>query len=288
MNWPKRVGTVFFAALMLVLPEVILAQAGGGPVNVSEGVFSALHGAPKLPPSVRKNALKKKNKKKNKGGKKHIKKNKPRLKMQPQKKKESKAKKYSIGLKGALLPINDMNVKQIAGGGAYKDADYDFGVIFGWGVQFQYRLFKDISLLGEFMYFYPSVDDTDGHDDISKASGLTDKKAFLETDGLLNIGVGVRYNVLGGEHTTDRVYLKGHFGFADYITHNDARIDKGDRIGIYFNALVGVEHMFSRMFTVFADTGYLFNRFTNPSKGEEEATLQAWTINAGFLFHWGK
>jgi hypothetical protein len=92
---------------------------------------------------------------------------------------------------------------------------------------------------------------------------------------------------MGGEDTTDRVYLKGHVGFTDY-SPDDANADSGNRAGFYFNAGVGVEHMFSRTFTVFADGGYFYNSFTSPGDNEEDGTLQGVILNGGFLFHWGK
>jgi len=232
---------------------------------------------PPLPPGMRKKAKKKAKKKKtkNKKAKKSTKKKAKKKKSKP------KTPKYGLGLKGGIIPINDMNVTfQGTNKGDSRLVDYDFGPFWGWGVGGQYRLRKNLYIVGELLYWFPQVDETDNHPD------QTDTELeFKEKDGLLNIGGGLKFNVMGGEHTSDRVYLKGHFGFSDYIT-DDKNNDKGNREGIYFNLMAGIEHMFARTFTIYADTGYYHNIFMSPGDDEEEATLNGWLVTAGFLMQW--
>lgn len=221
--------------------------------------------APKLPPSMRKKKPKKATKPK-------------KAKAKPKAKQKPMAKRHALGLKAGMLPINDMSINRTGSvAGETRKVDYDFGIVLGWGLQYQYRLAKNIYLAGEFLYWYPEVSDTGNHPDA--------QAAFREKDGLLNIGGGLRFNIMGGEDTTDRVYLKGHVGFADYIA-SDGNTDSDNRMGYYFNFGAGIEHMFSRVFTVFADGGYFYNSFTSPGEGEEDGSLQGVLLSGGFLFHW--
>ncbi len=249
------------------------AEESGDLPQVATTVSGETATAPKLPASMKKKSQQKANAKPAK------KKSVVRKPATPKVAPKPKAKRHALGLKGAMLPINDMNVTRTGStAGDVRQVDYDFGIIWGWGLQYQYRLAKNFYLAGEFLYWYPQVDDTDKHPN--------PEASFRERDGLINIGAGLRFNVMGGEDTTDRVYLKGHVGFADYVA-SDGNTDNENRAGFYFNAGAGVEHMFSRTFTVFADGGYFYNSFTSPGEGEEDGSLHGIILNGGFLFHWG-
>ncbi len=268
--------------LFLAVPEG-RAQTVDGAEWVARTVSGDTATAPKLPPAVKKKALedqgKPKPKAKAKAKKRAAAKKKAAKKKAPPP--PPKAKKYALGIKGGMMPFSDMNVTRPgAATGDTREIDYDFGIMWGWGAQLQYRLMKNFYLAAEMVYWYPKVKDTTNHPE------TTDTHVeFRENDGLLNLGIGARFNILGGEATTDRVYLKGHVGFTDYVA-DDANLDEDNRAGIYFNALVGIEHMFSRAFTVYADGGYLFNSFMAAGDKEDEASLQGLVVNAGFLFHW--
>jgi hypothetical protein len=263
---------VAVAAVTMVWSSPLAAEERGDLPTVATTLSGGTATAPKLPASMKKKAKKRKTPKK-----KNVKKKSSRKKAK-KKSAPSKAKKHALGLKGAMSPFNDMNVTRAgAVAGDVRQVDYDFGIIWGWGAQYQYRVAENFYLSGEFLYWYPEVSDTSNHPD--------PKANFRESDALINLGVGLRFNVMGGEDTTDRVYLKGHVGFTDYAP-DDANTDSENRVGFYFNAGAGVEHMFSRTFTVFADGGYFYNSFTSPGDDEEDGTLQGVILNGGFLFHW--
>jgi len=278
----------FWNSLSLLLAVLGLCLGGeavlAGPTDVLPASVSEIGRAKHAEDKVIKHpepAKKKgKKKKKKKGRKKNKKKTTP-------KKKSSNEPRYAIGLKGGLLPINDMKVNlHGSAAGEVKPLDYDFGLIWGWGVGGQYRLLKNFYVVAEIMYWFPKVDE------IHEKKGATETAdwKFKESDGLLNMGLGLRYNLLGGEHTRDRVYVKGHFGFTDYMA-DDSNETKENREGYYVNIMAGIEHKFSKMFTIYADGGYYYNDFlsasTTDGRGEDEAVLQGVTINAGFLVHWG-
>ena len=275
MRFLSRCLMVCVAAVFLV---VWCAEGSAQPLDEfsqTAGTFyQTADDPPPLPEGMRKKA-KKKAKKKTKKKRKKAAKKKATKKAQP------KAGKYGLGLKAGIIPINDMDVtfKGTAAGDS-RLVDYDFGPFWGWGAGGQYRLKKNFYIVGEVVYWFPQVDRTDKHPD-QTGNNLE----FKEKDGLLNIGAGLRFNLMGGEHTSDRVYLKGHFGFSDYIA-DDKNHDTENREGVYFNLLAGIEHMFARSFTVYADTGYYHNIFMSPGDQEEEATLNGWLVTAGFLLHW--
>lgn len=253
------VAVIAFA--MAWVTPVAADEGGEWPAAIATTVSGETAAAQKLSASAKKKAKKRKAKKKKK-----------------KKAPVTTAKKHALGLKGVVLPINDMNVNFTGpGSGSIVPVDYDFGIIWGWGLQYQYRIAKNFYACGEFLYWYPEVSDTEKHP-VGQAE-------FREPDGLVNLGVGLRLNIMGGEATTDRVYLKGHVGFTDYVA-NDSNTDSDNRAGVYFNAGGGIEHKFSRTFTVFADGGYFYNSFTSVGEGEEDGTLQGIVINGGFLFHW--
>jgi hypothetical protein len=270
---------VWMLGVMVVLSLSYSAQARPGEaVEPARTVAGAVAGAPKLPASMKKKAQE--DNAKPKAKKKPVAKR--AAKKVPAKPPTPKAKKHALGLKGAMLPFNDMNVTRpgVASGDT-REIDYDFGVIWGLGVQYQYRLARNFYACGEFLYWFPHVSDTSNHPE-----AVATQENYRERDVLVNLGAGLRYDILGGETTNDRVYLKGHAGFADY-SGNDANLDNSNRAGLYFNLGVGIEHMFARTFTVFADGGYFYNAFLSPGDNEEDASLQGIVINAGFLFHWG-
>ncbi len=231
--------------------------------------------AQKLPRTMKKKAKKSKKAKKKKAKKKSA-----RKKAKKKKPAAPKTMKHALGLKGGVSPLNGMTITRTGiNPGEVRNVDYDFGIIWGWGLQYQYRVAQNFYLGAEFLYWYPEISGTSNHP--------TAAANFREQDALINLGAGLRFNIMGGEKTTDRVYLKGHVGLADYAA-DDGNTDSDNRVGFYFNAGVGIEHMFSRTFTVFADGGYFFNSFTSPGEGEEDGALQGIILNGGFLFHWGK
>ncbi len=250
---------VIVAVIAMVWSNPLLAEERGDIPTVATTLSGGTVTAPKLPASMKKKA---KRGKQHKVKKKSVHK-KAKKKKKKKKKAAPKAKRHALGLKGAMS----------------RQVDYDFGIIWGWGLQYQYRVAENFYLGGEFLYWYPEVSDTSNHPDA--------QADFREQDALINIGVGLRFNVMGGDDTTDRVYLKGHLGFTDY-SPDSANTDSDNRAGFYFNAGAGIEHMFSRTFTVFADGGYFYNSFTSPGDDEEDGTLQGVILNGGVLFHWGK
>lgn len=143
----------------------------------------------------------------------------------------------------------------------------------------QYRLIKNVHLAGEISYWYPRID---------RRTGGTSQDTFQEPkecDGFLNIGGGLRVNVMGSDFSTDRLYAKGIFGFADYLA-NDRNQEKANRYGYYINLGGGIEHSFVKKLSVYADGVYHWASLS--SDNDIESTLDAWAITGGFPFHWGK
>ncbi len=193
---------------------------------------------------------------------------------------EPKVRRYGVGLKFGLLPYNTMSALRTDASGR---TEYDMAFGWGWGATGQYRLLRNFYLTGEIMYWYTRVQ--------GKPSNYPDKGGeeykIREDDGLLNMGVGLRFNVYGGEKSRDRVFLLGKVGFTDYIA-DDANPDGTNRAGIYGGGGAGYEHSFADLLSVFADTGVYYNGFMSTGASESEASMWYWAATAGFLFHFDK
>jgi hypothetical protein len=192
---------------------------------------------------------------------------------------EPKVRRYGVGLKFGLLPYNTMSALRTDSSGR---TEYDMAFGWGWGGTGQYRLLRNFYLTGEFMYWYTRIQ--------GKPSNYPNKGAeykIREDDGLLNMGVGLRFNVYGGEKSRDRVFVQGKVGFTDYIA-DDANPDGTNRAGIYGGGGAGYEHSFADLLSVFADTGIYYNGFMSTGGSESEASLWYWAATAGFLFHFDK
>jgi len=195
------------------------------------------------------------------------------------KKAEPKVRPYGVGLKFGMLPYNTMSALRTDTSGR---TEYDMAFAWGWGATGQYRLLKDFYLTGEIMYWYTRVNGKP-----SNYKATDEEYKIREDDGLLNMGVGLRFNVYGGEKSKDRVFLLGKVGFTDYIA-DDANPDGTNRAGIYCGGGAGYEHAFADLLSVFADTGIYYNGFMSTGAGESEASMWYWGATAGFLFHFDK
>ncbi len=227
----------------------------------------------KKPP--RKGVKKVRKKKKKKGKIKRVKKPKKLKKKKKKKKKTWKEPKWSVGVRGAVTPASDMNVKRSGGSGA----DYDPRLAFGAGLVTQYRIFDkpSVYILGEFTHWWHELKDQ-----------KTSKK-----DSLITISTGVRINVWGlANQARHRVFVKGLVGYTYYAANEGNAWTKGgkgqsDRSGIYFGGGVGYEHLFKALpISVFVDTGvYNHNFNVDPAKGEKESSLLSWEVGAGVMYH---
>ncbi|MBM4353069.1 MAG: hypothetical protein FJ109_04620 [Deltaproteobacteria bacterium] len=200
-------------------------------------------------------------------------------KKKAKKKAEPKVRPYGLGLKIGVLPYNTMSSLRTDASGR---TEYDMAFAWGWGAAGQYRLLRNFYLTGEIMYWYTRVQGRP--ENYPKES---EKYEVREDDGLLNMGVGLRFNVYGGEHSSDRIFLLGKVGFTDYIA-DDANPDGTNRAGMYVGGGVGYEHAFAELLSVFADTGIYYNGFMATSSDESEAAMWYWGATAGFLFHFDK
>lgn len=180
---------------------------------------------------------------------------------------------YGLGLKVGVMPYNSMEAYVSEEG----KTDYDMRMAYGYGLGGQIRIMQSFYLTGELMYWVTEVRSKEG------ASG-----APRETDGLLNLGGGLRLNVYGGDYTNDRVYIKGMVGFTSYIADdaNDKTTGGDNRNGVYYGGSLGIEHKLARTLTLYADSGFYWNDFTNPAQGEDEAEFFNWQAAAGFMYHW--
>ena len=183
--------------------------------------------------------------------------------------------KWAVGLRGAVSPASDMNVKRTDGTGA----DYDPRMAFGAGLITQYRVFDkpSIYILGEFTHWWEELKDQ-----------KTSKK-----DSLITVSTGVRFNVWGQANKAhDRLYVKGLVGYTYYAANKGNSWLKGgkgasDRSGIYFGGGIGYEHLFKGLpISVFVDTGVYNHNFSlDPAKDEKESSLLTWEVGAGALYH---
>ncbi|MFH1531103.1 MAG: hypothetical protein ABIK09_10285 [Pseudomonadota bacterium] len=195
----------------------------------------------------------------------------------PKKKKKQgfKEPKWSVGVRGAMTPASDMDIKKTGGGGE----DYDPRLAFGAGVITQYRVFDKptIYILGEFTYWWQELKD----------------QTTSTKDGLVTVSTGVRFNVWGQANKAhDRLFVKGLVGYTYYAANKDNSTANGgmgasDRSGIYFGGGVGFEHLFTGLpISVFVDTGvYAHNFSLDPAADEKGASLVTWEIGAGALYH---
>ena len=233
-------------------------------------------------PKVKMVSKKDRKKKDVKKGKKVRKKKKGKVKRVKKPKKPKKPKKttwkepkWAVGVRGAVSPASDMDVKAKGGGGA----DYDPRLAFGAGLVTQYRIFDkpSIYILGEFTHWWHELKDQ-----------KTAKK-----DSLITISTGVRINVWGQAHKArHRVFVKGLVGYTYYAANAGNAWTKGgkgaaDRSGIYFGGGVGYEHYFKVLpISVFVDTGVYNHNFNlDPAKGEKESHLLSWEVGAGVMYH---
>jgi len=197
--------------------------------------------------------------------------------MPPQKNKKKKAPEeltYGLGLKVGVMPYNTMTARPVEG----QDRDYDMSMAVGWGVAGEYRIVQGFYLTGEFMYWYPEIESVtiDGKDESARTS-----------DGLFNLGGGLRINVYGKQGGTDRVYIKGLIGFTDYAADSANAQTTGDenRVGMYYGGSVGIEHLLSKIISLYADTGFYWNSFSSAAEGEADARLFNWQLAGGFFVH---
>jgi hypothetical protein len=221
-----------------------------------------------------------KKKKKNKAPKK---KNKaPKKKTDPAKKKAKKKKEpkesltYGLGLKVGVMPYNSMTARPVEGS---NEIEYDMKMTYGWGIGAEYRIMPSFYLTGEMMYWYPEID---------SVTFKKDSYSAKTSDGLLNLGAGLKINVYGGDTTTDRVYIRGTIGFTDYIADdlNATTTGDGNRIGMYYGGSVGIEHLLSQVISLYADSGFYWNSFNSAAENEADAVLFNWQATAGFFVHW--
>ncbi len=180
---------------------------------------------------------------------------------------------YGLGLKVGVMPYNSMEAYPTDGG----RTDYDMRMAYGYGLGGQIRIMQSFYLTGELMYWITEV---------RKREGATGGPR--ETDGLLNLGGGLRLNVYGGDYTKDRVYIKGLVGFTSYIADdaNEGTTGGDNRNGIYYGGSLGIEHKLARTLTIYADSGFYWNKFNNPAQDEDEAEFFNWQAAAGFMYHW--
>ena len=232
-----------------------------------ETVICAIRPSPKKP---KKKNSKTKVKKKKKGNGDQMPPQKPKKK----KKKQPEELTYGLGLKIGVMPYNSMTARLET-----KDRDYDMSMAYGWGVGGEYRIVQGFYLTGEFMYWYPEIESV-------RIDG--DSKSARTSDGLINLGGGLRVNVYGEKGGKDRVYVKGTIGFTDYAadTANSNTTGDANRVGIYYGGSMGIEHLLSNVISLYADTGFYWNSFSSAADDELDAKLFNWQLAGGFFVHW--
>lgn len=188
--------------------------------------------------------------------------------------------KWGLGVRIGVIPFNDMDVTRNDMKGL---TDYDHEAIWGFGINGEYRFHKKWSAAAEFAYYFPQVDNDPDNHPCDKPDKTDHDCAFTESDGLLNIGVGTRFDFMGNGHSKSRVYGKFMFGVSAYIA-DDANDDADNRTGIYVNPVVGFEQLFVPTFGLFVETGYYHTWFWGADR-EDRAALNGWSIGAGFNGH---
>jgi hypothetical protein len=198
------------------------------------------------------------------------------------KKKKKVTRKNAMGLKVGLMPFNTMSADTSQG-----SKSYEMRMAYGIGTQFQYWLMKDLYFLGEVLYWVTEIDGRN----VTISGDKPQDYNVKASDALLNLGVGLRYNVMGGEATKDRVFLRGSIGFTDYIAA-DENPEASNRSGLYYGFGGGIEHKLTLDIGVYADTGISWNSFTSgagsnsAAKDEESALLWNWQVTGGFMYYW--
>ena len=177
---------------------------------------------------------------------------------------------YGLGLKVGLMPYNVMTA-DLKGCG---EAEFNMRMGYGFGVEGQYRLANWFYLTAELMYWFLEIEEVGGQSYNAR-----------ESDGMLNIGAGIKSCFLGNDLTSNQLYARGTIGYSGYFS-NDSNASPGNRGGLYYGFGVGAQHNMSRRFRLFAESGLYWSNFTSVSNGEDETRFFNWQATAGFLVHW--
>ena len=177
---------------------------------------------------------------------------------------------YGFGLKVGLMPYNVMTA-DLRGGG---EAEFNMRMGYGFGVEGQYRLANWFYLTAELMYWFLEIEEVAGQSYNAR-----------ESDGMLNIGAGIKICFLGNDLSNNQLYARGTIGYSGYFS-NDSNASPGNRGGLYYGFGIGGQHNMSRRFRLFAESGLYWSNFTSVSNGEDETRFFNWQATAGFLVHW--
>jgi hypothetical protein len=249
---------------------------------------------------------------------------------QPAAKKKGKKKKKKprlmkapafLGLKGALIPLVDMN--SYAHG--YYDTeqsldftdkiDYDFvKPVLGFGLTGGYRFHRKLSVVAEMMFFFPKVEDVDKSQHPCAHQG-DDACDFDYYDAIMDLGIGLRVDILGSGFSKSRLYGQIMIGWGHYFADDDSEpmLTQWDRDGFFWSPVAGFQQLFGDHFSLFIETGLYQNLFgsrdwdnesityeTKDEKtgqkstrtltytDEDHSSFTGWLITIGLMGHWGQ